>query len=64
MSVALSVVIPARNEAGSIGPTVRGIHEALVGANITHEIVVVDDGSTDNTWDVLIALALQVNTLP
>ncbi|WP_404798973.1 glycosyltransferase family 2 protein [Acinetobacter thermotolerans] len=41
----ISIVIPAKNEEGSIGKTISGIQ--LLGLNI--EIVVVNDGSTDNT---------------
>ena len=45
----LSVVIPARDEAGSLGPTLDGVRERLKREGITHEIVVVNDGSTDAT---------------
>lgn len=48
----LSVVIPAQNEAGSITRTIVGVREALRGAGIDYEIVVVDDGSTDDTLAV------------
>jgi dolichol-phosphate mannosyltransferase len=49
----LSVVIPARNEEGCIASTVRHLHLELSLNHIPHEIVVVDDGSTDRTWDIL-----------
>ena len=45
----LSVVIPARNEAGSIGDTLVGLVEALDAEKIDYELVVVDDASTDGT---------------
>lgn len=45
----LSVVIPARNEAGNAGLTVDQIRERLKREGITYEIVVVNDGSTDAT---------------
>jgi len=47
--VRLSVVIPARNEAESIGATLDGLTERLRREGIAYEIVVVDDGSTDAT---------------
>jgi dolichol-phosphate mannosyltransferase len=45
----LSVVIPARNEEGSILPTIDGITHVLEREEIEYEVLVVDDGSTDST---------------
>jgi dolichol-phosphate mannosyltransferase len=45
----LSVVIPARNEAGNIGATIDGLRTRLRREGIDYEILVVDDGSTDAT---------------
>lgn len=45
----LSVVIPAYNEENAVAQTVHEVREALDGAGIEHEIIVVDDGSEDNT---------------
>ena len=49
----LSVIIPARDEEGCIASTVEHLFVELRLRNVPHEIVVVDDGSTDNTWKVL-----------
>jgi dolichol-phosphate mannosyltransferase len=53
----LSVVIPARNEEGSIEATIRGVSDALRREEIDHEILVVDDSSTDLTRSVIAALS-------
>jgi dolichol-phosphate mannosyltransferase len=47
--VKLSIVIPARNEAGNIGETVDAIRSRLQREGIDYEILVVDDGSSDAT---------------
>jgi dolichyl-phosphate beta-glucosyltransferase len=48
----LSVVIPAYNEAARIGPTLATIRSYVEQQGIDAEILVVDDGSTDDTRDV------------
>ena len=55
----LSVVIPARNEAGAIASTVRGVVSVLEREGVDHEVLVVDDSSTDGTGDSVRALELQ-----
>ncbi len=52
----LSVVIPALNEEDCIGSTVEGLERELRLNGVPHEIVVVDDGSTDGTWRRLLEL--------
>jgi len=53
----LSVVIPARNEEGSIAATVGELAATLRRAGIAYEIVIVDDASTDGTADAVGRLA-------
>lgn len=48
-NVQISVVIPANNEEGRIGAAVAAVHESLVQAGYDVEIIVVNDGSTDQT---------------
>ncbi len=53
----LSIVIPARDEEGCIVSTVEHLHLELNLNSIAHEIIVVDDGSGDSTWEKLQDLA-------
>ncbi len=59
----LSVVLPARDEEGCIASTVEHLHVELRLQNIPHEIVVVDDGSSDQTWSILLQLRERVPNL-
>jgi dolichyl-phosphate beta-glucosyltransferase len=49
MSVSLSIVVPAYNEAARLGTTLPKILEYLSSNVNQSELIVVDDGSTDNT---------------
>lgn len=54
----LSVVIPAHNEEGCIESTVRTLIRELNAEKISTEIIVVNDGSTDRTEEILQQLLL------
>jgi dolichol-phosphate mannosyltransferase len=56
--VKLSVVMPAQNEEGSVGPTVEGVVAALEREGIDYEVVVVDDGSEDGTAAAVAAISV------
>ncbi|MBR1671006.1 MAG: glycosyltransferase family 2 protein [Butyrivibrio sp.] len=47
----LSVIIPAYNEEEIIPKTVSVIDGILVGADIEHELLFINDGSKDRTWE-------------
>jgi glycosyltransferase involved in cell wall biosynthesis len=53
--IAITVVVPVYNEEGSVSPTLDELHQVLQQAGYLYEIVVVDDGSSDRTADLLSA---------
>ncbi len=51
----LSVVIPAFNEQETVPSAAETIASVLRGASIAYELVFVDDGSRDATWQAIVA---------
>jgi glycosyltransferase involved in cell wall biosynthesis len=49
----LSVVVPAYNEAESLPELAEWIDKVCVSSAIDYELIAIDDGSTDDTWEVL-----------
>jgi glycosyltransferase involved in cell wall biosynthesis len=45
----VSVVVPVYNEQDNVGPLLDGLKDALEGLGRPYELIVVDDGSTDQT---------------
>ena len=52
---AVSIVIPAKNETDNIRPLIAEI-QAAMDDRYSYELIYIDDGSTDTTWDELQAL--------
>ena len=57
---ALSIVIPVRNETDQLAENLSLIHSEASKTGLPLEIIVVDDGSTDATWQILESLAQQM----
>ena len=53
----LSVIIPAYNEEPMIKKTVVTISSLLQKEKIPYELLFVDDGSTDKTWDIISSIS-------
>jgi len=49
----LSIVVPLYREGGQIRFVLESIRESLKATDISYEIILVDDGSPDNTWSVV-----------
>jgi glycosyltransferase involved in cell wall biosynthesis len=53
----VSLVVPVFNERESLHPLLAEIAAALAGTGLRAEVIFVDDGSTDGSWDAIKALA-------
>ncbi|MBP7028536.1 MAG: glycosyltransferase family 2 protein [Bacteroidales bacterium] len=49
----LTVVVPAYNEAESLPELAEWIDRVCTGSSIGYEIIIIDDGSSDGTWDAV-----------
>ncbi len=57
MSDLISIVVPVNDEADSLGQLVEEIRAVAARNNLNIELVLVDDGSRDGTWDLIRRLA-------
>ena len=56
----ISVVVPAYNEGERIAPTLRDVCSFLGNERYRYEVIVVDDGSRDGTFDVVRDIAHEI----
>ncbi len=49
----ISVVIPSYNEAESLPELCSWIDRVLIDHSLSYEVIIIDDGSTDNSWSVI-----------
>jgi glycosyltransferase involved in cell wall biosynthesis len=59
----VSVLVPAKDEAENLPLFMEQAAQTFAAAPHTYEVVVIDDGSSDNTWRVLQELAQQYSFL-
>src|SRR5664279_4511785 len=53
----LSLVIPVYNEEESIQELTEWIDRVCLNARLSHEIIFIDDGSSDSSWEKIILMA-------
>ncbi|HEX8349564.1 MAG TPA: glycosyltransferase family 2 protein [Hymenobacter sp.] len=61
--VEISIVIPLLNEAESLPELTRWIARVLQARGLSYEVILIDDGSTDDSWGVIEALGAEDATL-
>ena len=59
----LSVVVPIYNEVENLRPLCQRVHEVLAATIWTYELILVDDGSTDGSSELLAELHAQDDKL-
>jgi glycosyltransferase involved in cell wall biosynthesis len=59
----LSIIIPLKNEEESLPELAEWIRRVCVENQYTYEIIMVDDGSTDNSWEVIEKLRITDNNI-
>lgn len=57
----ISIVIPLLNEEQSLNELYSWIKQVMQKNNFLYEVIFIDDGSTDNSWDVIQKLAAENN---
>ena len=53
----ISVVVPSYNEYESLPELCSWIDRVMKSNNFSYEVIIIDDGSTDNTWEVISKLS-------
>ncbi|MBQ8652422.1 MAG: glycosyltransferase family 2 protein [Alistipes sp.] len=59
----LSIVVPLYNEEESLPELVAWIDRVATEHKLTYEVIMIDDGSTDRSWEVVERLAAQYDTV-
>ena len=59
----LSVIVPLYNEDESLPELAAWIERVMLANNFTYEVIMIDDGSNDNSWPVIESLHQQNNNI-
>ena len=59
----LTVVVPAYNEAESLPELAEWIDRVCTGSSISYEVIIIDDGSSDGTWETVRRLSAANNNI-
>jgi len=59
----ISVVVPLYNEEESLPELVSWVHKVMLENQFTYEIILVDDGSTDKSWEIVSELKKQYSSI-
>jgi glycosyltransferase involved in cell wall biosynthesis len=59
----LSIVVPLFNEEESLPHLMEWIERVMLANNYSYEVIMVDDGSTDNSWNVIEGLRAKNNSV-
>jgi glycosyltransferase involved in cell wall biosynthesis len=63
MSLNISFILPALNEEGNLAQTVEVLENVSLLLSLMYEIIIVDDGSTDNTYQEAISIVQNNNNV-
>lgn len=61
--IMVSIVAPIYNERDNVEPLCRALHEAMAPTPWSYEIILVDDGSRDGSWDQMLAMMQKIPCL-
>jgi dolichol-phosphate mannosyltransferase len=61
--IGLAIVIPVYNEQNNIQKLIEDLHESLFKNDINHYFIIVNDGSTDKSLDILDNISKTINNL-
>lgn len=59
MQPILSIIVPVLNEEGNIEVLLQALSTELKKLDLPYEVILVDDGSDDGTWDVITAASIR-----